>query len=285
MSFALPEDGRYVMTGTDGASCWKGMPRGFDTWISTDLENWDGPFPAFRPPEGFWSDRQFWAPEIHHWRDRWYMFATFKAEGVHRGTQILESNRPDGPYRLHSDGPVTPDDWECLDGTLHVGEDGRPWMVFCHEWVQVGDGEICAMPVSDDLRRADGDPILLFKGSDAPWGRTDKETVDDDHYVTDGPFMHRAADGTLLMLWSSFGPGGYAIGLARSESGDIRGPWLQRTEPLYTRDGGHGMLFKTLDGALRLAIHTPNDHPNERPIFLPVAERDGEIDVEVRARA
>ena len=27
-------------------------------------------------------------------------------------------------------------------------------MVFCHEWLQVGDGQICAIPMSDDLGEA-----------------------------------------------------------------------------------------------------------------------------------
>lgn len=29
-------------------------------------------------------------------------------------------------------------------------------MVFCHEWLQVGDGQICAIPMSDDLGEAIG---------------------------------------------------------------------------------------------------------------------------------
>ena len=41
-------------------------------------------------------------------------------------------------------------------------------------------------------------------------------------------------------------------------------------EPLFTKDGGHGMLFRTPEGELRLALHSPNTHLAERPHFIPV---------------
>lgn len=58
------------------------------------------------------------------------------------------------PFVPLSDGPVTPADWECLDGTLYVAADGTPYLVFCHEWLQVKDGEMCAMPLTPDLTAA-----------------------------------------------------------------------------------------------------------------------------------
>ena len=48
--------------------------------------------------------------------------------------------------------------------------------------------------------------------------------------------------------------------------------------PLFARDGGHGMLFRTLDGELLLSIHQPNVLPAERPHFFRVKEAaDGSL--------
>ena len=47
------------------------------------------------------------------------------------------------------------------------------------------------------------------------------------------------------------------------------GHFIQK-EPLFTKDGGHGMLFRTPEGGLRLALHSPNTHLAERPRFIPV---------------
>ena len=91
-------------------------------------------------------------------------------------------------------------------------------------------------------------------------------------YVTDGPWLQRLPNGALFMLWSSFSVHGYAIGTARSASGQLSGPWLQDVQPLFDSDGGHGMTFRDFDGNLWLSFHQPNQHPNERPQLLLLAE-------------
>jgi len=267
----VPSEQRYYLYGTMGEYAWTESALGFDCYISADLQTWEGPFPVFRPTAGFWADRNFWAPEVHAYRGRYFMFASFKAVGICRGTQILMAESPLGPFRPLSAGPVTPPHWECLDGTLFVTTDGSPWMVYCHEWVQVGDGEICALPLSADLASAAGEPVVLFRASQAPWAQQLK-SKGRKGYVTDGPWLQRLPDGELLMLWSSFSVDGYTIGIARSASGQLLGTWLQDTQPLYSGDGGHCMTFCDFDGNLWLSFHHPNRHPDERPKFLPLPE-------------
>ncbi|HSI84365.1 MAG: glycoside hydrolase family 43 protein [Candidatus Methylacidiphilales bacterium] len=271
------KDQRYYMFGTTGTTFWNSPKDSgfdpteecFDAFSSTDLQNWDGPFRIFTRPPDFWADHNFWAPEVHQYQGRWYMFASFKALDKCRGTQILVSDNILGPYVPHSDGPVTPHEWECLDGTLFIDKAGMPWMVFCHEWVQVQDGKVCAMQLSPDLRQSAGEPVMLFRASEAPWTVVNSGTL---NRVTDGPFLHRTESGALLMLWSSVGARGYAIGYARSVSGDILGPWMQEHEPVMGEDGGHGMLFRTFGGQLMCCLHCPNVLLKERPMFLAVVE-------------
>ncbi|MFS0867799.1 glycoside hydrolase family 43 protein [Microbacterium sp. 179-B 1A2 NHS] len=264
-------DGRSWLFGSTDENIWDGPATGFDTWWSEDLVEWHGPIAAFRPAEDFWSHTQYWAPEVHPYRGAFYLFATFTADGVTRGTQVLRADEPSGPYTPWSDGPLTPREWECLDGTLHV-EDGIPYLVFCHEWKDVGDGEIHAVRLSDDLRTAVGRPFLLFRASSAPWSQPIPRPEFDRVYVTDGPFLHRTADGRLLMLWSSGGASGYAMGVATSQSGSVHGPWVQTDEPLWSADGGHGMVFRDRSGGLQLTLHSPNDTPNERARLFPLDE-------------
>lgn len=267
----VPSEGKYYLYGTMGQYTWGETGVGFDCYTSTNLEDWEGPLPVFRPPAGFWADRNFWAPEVHAYQGRYFMLASFKAVGTCRGTQILTAESPAGPFLPLSAGPVTPPDWECLDGTLCVTPAGAPWMVFCHEWVQVGDGEICAIPLSDDLSSPVGAAVVLFRASQAPWAQQ-LISKDRQGYVTDGPWMHHLPDGTLLILWSSFCAGGYTIGVARSPTGQLLGPWQQDPEPLYQNDGGHCMTFWDFEGHLRLSFHRPNGTPAERPVFLPLSQ-------------
>ncbi len=275
--FVLPllAEKRYYLYGTRGSEAWASRATGIDYYYSTDLQTWEGPFPAFQPPAGFWADSNFWAPEVHLFRGRAFMFASFKAAGFCRGTQILAADSPRGLFLPISSEPVTPRNWECLDGTLFVDADDHPWIVFCHEWVQVGDGEVCATRLSDDLSSAVGEPHRLFCASEAPWAL---ELISKGRkgYVTDGPFLHRLMNGELLMLWSSFSRQGYTVGVARSTTGDILGPWQQDPEPLYAGDGGHCMVFRSFSGQLQLTFHRPNPTPDERPQFIPLRE-DGSL--------
>jgi hypothetical protein len=142
-----------------------------------------------------------------------------------------------------------------LDGTLYVDPQGKPWLVYAHEWVQVGDGTIEAMPLTDDLAAA-GPPQLLFRASDAPWVKRSAKPSEDQVFVTDGPELFRTRTGALLMLWSSYDANGYVQSLARSRSGTIAGPWEQ-LPPLVRADSGHGMLFRRFDGTLMMVLHRP----------------------------
>ncbi len=266
--FVLVYGEKYWLYGTRGPTCW-GPADGFDVYTGTDLVSWEGPFVCFRNDGSFWADRNYWAPEVHPWQGAFYMFASFKSEFRRRGTAILRSPSPLGPFVPWSDGPVTPENWECLDGTFYVSRDGTPYMVFCHEWVQAGDGEVLAMPLTDDLKASAGEPFLLFRGSDAAWSREIRHSSGVTGYVTDGPFLWRREDGTLICLWSGFSDHGYAQGVAVSDNGEINGHFSQAA-PLFLDNGGHGMLFRTPEGDVLLALHSPNTSLKERPRFIPV---------------
>ena len=212
---------------------------------------------------------------------RFYLVATFGSEGKRpRGSQVLVADRPEGPFQpVHE--PITPKNWECLDATLWTEPDGRRWTVFCHEWLQVHDGGMWAQPLDAQLCPVER-PIFLFNASEGPWVvpmsaelTTTFQARPFPCYVTDGPFLHRLANGTLLMLWSSFGAKGHAMGQARSLSGKITGPWEHMAEPLVDDDGGHGMIFRAFGGQLYMTCHRPNDTPLERAVFIPLKEAEG----------
>ena len=270
--FVLADNGLYYLYGTRGNECW-GRGTGLDCYASRDLVNFEEPVEVFTPPVDFWADKNFWAPEVHRVKDKYYMFVSFKADGVCRGTQILKADSPLGPFVPHSDGPVTPRDWECLDGTLYIehGEDDQPYIVFCHEWVQITDGTVCALKLTGDLKKPIGEPAVLFHASEAPW----IVDIRGGNYVTDGPFLYRSRSGKLKMIWSSFGDEGYTLALANSKTDTIHGPWVQEPTLLFSKDGGHGMVFETFDGRLMVALHSPNINGEERPYFFDVTEKLG----------
>jgi len=274
--YVLARDGVLWLYGSTDKDIWRADGVGFDCYRSDgNLTYWEGPFPCFRPPRDFWSKRNFWAPEVHEYNGAFYMFATFLPVSGSRGTAVLRSDKPEGPFLPYSDGPVTPRDWECLDGTLYIAEGKTPYIIFCHEWTQIGDGQICARRLKDDLSGAVGDAFTLFSASEAKWSHPLKDRANGS-YVTDGPFVWRAPDGNEFLLWSSFdADGSYCLGQTRME---FPGVFIQSETPLISGDGGHGMIFEH-NGKLYLTVHSPNRTPDERAQFTEITYCGGQIKV------
>lgn len=274
--FIFPYDGRYYLYGSrvglPTGMLFNGHQDGIDVYVSADLENWSEAKEVFGAREDFWGKYQFWAPEVHFYNNRFYMFASFKADNRCRGTHILVSDTPDGTFEPISEQQQTPIDWECLDGTFYIDKNGKPHMVFCHEWVQIEDGEVCDVTLSDDLTHAVTQPKTLWKASDYK----DVVTVipDKKAFVTDGPFLYRCKNGELICIWSTYTAKGYAELISISDNGDVDGNWTLLDTPMSNSDGGHGMIFETFEGERLFTMHKPNIPATaERPKILSFEEK------------
>ena len=233
---------------------------GLAVYESKDLKQWYGPKHIFTLPTDNWINGKIWAPEVHAYQGKYYLFATINSDIIwkkaapgevpytFRGVQIFVADSPTGPFEPFCKLPVLPMDQMTLDGTLWV-EDGKPYMVYCHEWVQIRDGGMNLVELKPDLSGRNGEITRLFHASSAPWSTgSDPEHPERSTYVTDGCFLYQTKNKNLLMIWSSFMNGEYAIGIAKSSTGKITGPWIQQSEPLFDKNGGHGMIFRSFDG-------------------------------------
>ena len=230
---------------------------------------------VYENPEGATKNR--WAQEVHEYQGAYYMIATYYWEKTgHRGCSILKADSPAGPFVQITNGHITPWDWDAIDGTLYVDKEGQPWMVFVHEWTCTDDGvgRMCVAKLSEDLSHFVSEPKELFRATDPSWT---------DIIVTDGCFLYTTKNGTLLMIWSNGSPEGYCVGIARSKSGNVEGPWEHDDERLFYRktpdsyDGGHAMIFTHTDGQMYLALHGPNrpaEGETTKVMFFPIKEEN-----------
>ena len=92
--FVLVHGGKYYLYGSRGDETW-GHCTGLDVYVGTDLENWEGPINCFTPPEGFWSDFNFWAPEVHFVNGKFRMFVSFKRQGTGGRRYLPPIHRPE----------------------------------------------------------------------------------------------------------------------------------------------------------------------------------------------
>ncbi len=277
--YILPVDGKYYLYGTRSQTCW-GEGRGFDCYISENLSDWEGPIEIFDKPEGFFANKEYWAPECVKRNGRYYLFATFGSDTVVKGGYVLVSDHPEGSYKPYGKR-LTPEKWDCLDGSFYE-ESGIPYFVFSHSFDNVCRGEMCAVALKDDLSEAAGSVIRLFDAAGAKWAvpfpyAEEEFGIKGNVYFTDGPCLKCMEDGRLYMTWSSWSVNGYAVGVAVSDNGKLAGPWRHIDEPLFPVNGGHGMFFTDYDGQMYFTLHYPNDFGKEHPVIYPVEFADGSL--------
>lgn len=261
----------YYMTGTGGM-----------LWKSKDLRQWTGPFRITKTDPASWMGPRpmIWAAELHYYQGKYYYFATFTNRDVkidtvkgniieRRACHVLVSDKPDGPYVPMKDPVYLPADKPTLDGTLWVDKDGKPYMVYCYEWLQNWDGTIEKIELKPDLSGSIGEGKLLFKASESPWSKErDEKGNIIPNKVTDGPWLFRTQTGKLGMLWTSWVFSVYTQGVAYSQSGTLDGPWIQEKEPVTPPNFGHSMLFRTFEGKLLMSVHSHKE-TDGRTIRIP----------------
>ncbi|MDY3761220.1 MAG: family 43 glycosylhydrolase [Eubacteriales bacterium] len=269
--FILEDNGVYYMYGTG----WKYYKN-----TSGDLNGeWTGPYPCID-----WNnisenipdyEKDCWAPEVYKYNGSYYMITTYNSsergssDGEHkydgRGTVILRAEDPEGPFTKWSDGQITPDTWDCIDGTLYIDDEGQPWLYFVHEWTSTDGegGKFSCAKLSSDLKTLISEPKDVFNAGG----------------VTDGCFIYTAANGDLLSLWSTYDDDyGYCVNVIRSKNG-IDGDWLFDSM-LYSsyygaESGGHGMLFTDSDGRMKMSFHIDSD--KNYAAFINVKEENNRL--------
>ncbi|MGQ9732595.1 MAG: family 43 glycosylhydrolase [Candidatus Zipacnadales bacterium] len=262
--WVMPYEGRYYLVGTTGDT-WGRGGGGFVGYSSTDLVHWQchGPVLEFDDPPT-WAAYQFWAPELYERDDCFYLCYSGKTDHTRRGTGIAVSNSPTGPFRNLCDRPLTPPEWECLDGHLFRDTDGTEWLIYVHEWVQCEVGEMWVQRIANEYTRLMDKRHFLFRGHEAPWS----------NHVIDGPMMV-THDGKYHLFWSSFNArDGYCTGVATADS--LLGPYVQSAEPVIGADGGHNCVFRGFDGKYYTSFHRPNKTPDERVVIHELIYREGE---------
>ena len=254
----------YYLMGTlshDSISDGYGVP----LYRSKDLKTWSGPTLIVDRDKGYNDYSCFWAPEIHIVDNEYWLFVTLEPNGGKRGTYLFKSNKIDGEYSFIA--RVTPSDMFSLDGTLYE-ENGEKYVVYCYEWVEAHDGHIRAVKLLENGEGIDlATDRLLFKASaNVFYPRTNPNKI------TDGPYLYKDK-GKLKMLWSTVGSNKAYLLLSATSKGGLFDEWVQ-DELIYDEDGGHGMVFETLEGERKIVIHSPNGRNAERwqfehPVILP----------------
>ena len=256
--FLLAENGSYYLTGTvnGGKDGYCEMFCGKTTEEFVSCGN---------PIDGKYLKgyTDLWAPELHKYKDKYYLIVSLYEQEKGRGSMIFVSERPDRGFVPLTGEYITPAGWGCLDATLFV-QNGVPYLYFSNEWITPitndGDGALFVARLSSDLKRIVSAPKKIVSGKYC--GISTRKVIGPyEGYVAEGPFVYQEKT-DIVLLWSTFTETGYSIVQSRSKTG-VFGEYIFE-KFLFTEDGGHCMVFETFNGERLLALHQPNVTPFER---------------------
>lgn len=268
--FLYSEGGVDYLIGTTASDALGGVPP-LTAYFSRDGENFER-LGALVTDGSLATYRDIWAPEMHRYRDRYYLIVSVNRDDLGRGSIIFVSDTPAGSYRMLTGQYITPVGWGCLDATLFV-YGGRPYLCFSNEWTTPitgdGDGALYMAELTENLTEIVGRPHKIISGKYTSFTVPIEVNVGGTlcrGYVAEGPWLYEE-NGAIVLLWSCFTKDGYAVVRSISRNGIFGDYEFDRM--VFTRDGGHCMRFTDRRGTPCLILHRPNTPPDERPCILP----------------
>ncbi len=211
---------------------------------SRDLVNWELKGHVFDTKPA-WSSANYWAPEIHHFNNRFYVYYTARENkfGGRLHLAVATAENPLGPWTDH--GPLIGQEDGSIDAYAVQDENNEMYLL----WKNDGNSRneptfIWAQKLSEDGTRLVGDMHKLIR-NDSPW----------EGNLVEGPAVIRR-NGYFYLFYAGNGCCGlhctYAAGVARSKK--LLGPYEKNpNNPILInneqwRCPGHGSIVTTADG-------------------------------------
>ena len=220
-----PTSRLYYLTHTSGDAGTH-----YPIFSSPDLVTWT-PEGAVFPPGAAgaptWAASDYWAPEIHAFQGSYRAVFTARNKGGVLSVGIATAPTPTGPWTDGGVPVVTSANFSMgyIDATLWLEDPAAPWLVWKRD---ANDPAHCsgACPTYIYAAPLNADATALLPGSS--WTVLLQQDAAWEGNLVEAPWLYRH-NSTLYLFFSgsSYNNANYAVGVARSTSGTILGPWLK----------------------------------------------------------
>lgn len=207
------EDGFYYAYGTSD----KLNGYGFLVWRSKDLANWEEVGTAYYMSKDTWGVRDFWAPEVTKYNDKYYLHYTAKDKEGKIKIGMSVADTPVGPFNDIKDEPFFYPGYNVIDSNIIIDDDGRMYMYYsrdCSEHIYNGKHEshIYAVEING-MEEVVGEPVEIIK-PELWW-----ESLSGDWRWNEGPEVIKKGGKYYLMYSTNFYDSrDYSVAYAISDS-------------------------------------------------------------------
>lgn len=280
----------YYMYGTGG------VENGFLSYSSSDLQQWKKEGVAYTAKqEKSWGTKDFWAPEVYKWADKYYLFYSAHWKNNPNGELenykigVAVADKPTGPFIDISGSPIFDPGYPIIDANVFVGADGKKYLYYsrcCYKhpvqsaiasWAkkqdlyqEIEESWVYGVELKSDLSGIIGKPKLLLrppvKNNDpqAEWESRSVTQREVNRRWTEGSFTFKKGE-TYYMMYSAnhFGGANYAVGYATSKH--ALGPYVKSANnPILEKNTatggdvsgtGHNSVLFLKNGEMRCVYH------------------------------
>lgn len=220
---------------------------GWQAFSTTDMKNWTNHGCFLEDDEYSWcNENDAWASQCIERNGKYYFyFTTTNKSGGGRAVGVGVADNPEGPYKDVLGKPLCGPNWDYIDPTVMIDDDGQAWLMF-------GNPTCYYVKLKEDMVTLDG-PIMSFDMTVEAFGQGKNKTA-----YGEGPWICKHGDLYYLVYAGFYGSdGGESICYAYGPS--VTGPWkfggkITPESNCFTTHGGiidykgHSYLFYHKNG-------------------------------------
>ena len=208
------DDTLYVYTGRDKPnSDFYYMPD-WHCYSTTDMQNWTDHGMILSWDSFTWGkEDSAWASQCIERNGKFYYYVTLENKsGGGRGIGVAVADSPTGPFKDALGKPLCGPDWDFIDPTVFIDDDGQAWLMF-------GNPTCYYVKLKDDMITLDGQ-INHFEMNSASFGPGGSKASS----YGEGPWFYKR-NNLYYLVYAAFynGDGSESIGYSTAPS--PTGPW------------------------------------------------------------
>ncbi len=244
-------DELYVFTGCDreGNNDFYYMT-GWQCFSTKDMKNWTDHGRILEDTSFKWCGKNdAWASQCIERNGKYYFyFTTTNNTGGGRAIGVGVADSPEGPYEDVLGKPLCGPNWDYIDPTVMIDDDGQAWLMF-------GNPKCYYVKLKEDMVTLDG-PIKNFDMNQSAFGPTSKKERTSAY--GEGPWICKHND-LYYLVYAAFVGNDGGESMAYSTAPSVTGPWtyrgqIQKGSNCFTIHGGivdykdHSYYFYHMSG-------------------------------------
>lgn len=225
------DDTFYIYTGHDENGADFFWMQEWRVYSSKDMVNWTDHGSPLAIEDFKWADDRAWAPQCVERDGKFYFYVPLhsKLTGA-MAIGVAVGDTPVGPFKDAIGGPLVDGNWDYIDPTVFVDDDGQAYLYW-------GNPEIYYVKLNKDMISFDGEVRKVeqtVEGFGAPGPKLRDKNVKYKDMYTEGPWFYKRG-GKYYLLYAA---GGVPEHIAYSMSDSPEGPWTYMGEIMPLHDTG-----------------------------------------------